>query len=302
MAEQSSPIRALALLLALSTGCDRPLAETLGLTGERWLLSGHAPPVGATVETTYALSLHDGEAARFDSPRYYGSVSMEARTTVRETYLTATEKERIVVEDQLRTVSKDNGEEHTEEEDGPLVGVTVVGQANGSGGWTWRLKEGLPTEAQREALAELDEGASILPKEPVGIGDVWDVSAAALIGGSMGTVAHGDSGPKGFGQMKLVGLSERGGEPCAELRFVTGHLDLQADADDPESILTFDLEGSYCVSLNTGEELSYEAEGWLSTGLPSDAASQDKAAPFLLLGVVELTGSSRVTGPAGSPD
>lgn len=285
--------------LALLGGCDRPLAESVGLIDRQMLLGQSDLPAGASTVSTVTLSVQNAEIVLLEPATVRGQTSMEARIVISETWISPTEVQRVTSEDFVRRTYTFADKNDVEEEHDPLEGVVLIG-LRGTDGFTWRLKDGLPSDAQRDALARLSETESYLPDFPVAIGQSWDVSAASLIGGSGGGLAGEDSGSSGTGRVRWVGSGEFAGIPCAELEFVANNLQMLEEGEKDSRVI-MDLRGEMCVAMNTGVELRSRTEGWISAGLPRGDAGSDATPTQQFLGTMEIIGDTRISGVADLP-
>lgn len=280
------PIHLLPLCVTLAA-CEAPLAETLNLMEPKFLLREGSSPPGTVIETTSTLSMRDGEMV-VRGVRM--KVSMEIREMLSLKLLSESDLERTALESRTRMTFTVLGETESEDETDALEGVTLVGQKAG-GTIAWRLKEGLPTEAQREAIAGIPASSSYLPG-PVALGETWGIDAEDILGGTSGALASTSGSTGGNGDMTFSALSEYRGIPCAELEFVIQDATFTPVEGSEDPPMTVDLRGTTCVALDSGVELRHSAEGWFSSGMPVDA--EDKAADTRMLGVVEIVSDTTI--------
>jgi len=121
-----------------------------------------------------------------------------------------------VINDERTFTTMRGDEEHIDLKVDALVGRIVVSE-QGKTGWTHRLAEGKPTEAEAESLKDhpSPHGEDYMPKERVKIGATWKVPpelVARLYAGENDLKAKGDV------TSKLVEVRPHEGEMCAVIR------------------------------------------------------------------------------------
>ena len=225
-------MKTLATLFALAFIFTPALAE------DTYDLSDPEPVVGLKTESKSAMKGTDGKMALTVGGETLAKGTMSfnsSQTAITEVTKVKdgviTEYTETITAYEIQSDSQFLDEQNSERKTTPLLNAVV----------TYTLIDGeyipdLPdaTEEQLEELdADLYSDAELYPKQPVKIGESWELDEAA-IAAILDQPVDGEG--EGKGRLKFVGVEDFNGEPCA---VIEGELELKApmeDRDLPEGV------------------------------------------------------------------
>ncbi len=164
------------------------------------------------------------------------------------------------------------GETEIEGKDWPLVGEPLIVELV-DGRMAVRLETGTPTEAQREALRNLEGTSAVFPDHRVWLGDTWEMGVELSLGIDL-FVDSAILGTSGEAVYRAREVSEAADRPCL---LVDARTDVTVRVDAGEDfpgiergVFQFLSEGAACYDLQTGMPLYDSARGWLIVGTEPD--------------------------------
>lgn len=255
---------------------DTGLSDLFGLTGPRWALHEIEPKVGTIAVDRLDVTSEGLQRVRSPSEVRQLSVSVPdwvvgklsaTVTTERRTKMLSPDRldVEVLADRSHRRVTVAGEDIENAKESSPLVGKHIVQEYFANEGWSARLAEGDPTDAEREALLDLVSAeGGILPDSPLAVGDVWTVTASKALG-DKAFGANDDTTISGMVTNRATELLTIDEQPCLQIESVFQDVRISNDTDEEHQ--KTDLHGriSSCFSLETGLELRGSAVVWSKT-------------------------------------
>lgn len=286
---------ALVLLFYLSIffqGCAGP-----GVNGHD--LRGGVGPAGSVVRSEFRFAMAEGNILITIGDRaIQGRMEMDGLQVKEEEVMALAEAQPARVKlrfvtDQMDTRQAINGAMNSDSERGPLSGRTLIGN-RAADRWSFQLDRGIATPTQVQAMRELELGfgQGFYPKEPVALGESWELPATAV----KQWLGHELIRSQGTARFTLESVTERGGERCAKVAVEINAGGRLNDPDGNELELSMGLEGHIYRSLESHVDMAGELTGLMV--LEGEVRRDGTVIGLKVTGPVKVTGSSRRHRPS----